>query len=162
MNRKVKRMKFEIKRNKTVLYVLGSAFMVSCTLMLLAAVFNCSNGDVEAMCLIGAIPFCVVGLAIYLYGNMLSSFYFLIEPNFLTIQNGERIQHILDWESIDTITYIDNKLPCKRCSLTKARTQCEIAIKLTSGEEYRYIGSEQVNHEMLEMISHHHDVINFP
>lgn len=155
-------MKFEIKRDKTVLYVLGSVFMILCTLMLLAAVFNFGNGEVEALCLIGAIPFCITGLAIYLYGNMLPSFYFLIEPNFLTIQNGERIQHILDWESIDTITYIDNKLLCKRCSLTKAKTQCEIAIKLTSDVEYRYIGSEQANHEMLEMISHHRDIINFP
>lgn len=154
-------MKFEIKRNKTVLYVLGSVFMVLCALMLLAAVFNCSNGEVEAMCLIGAVPFCIVGLAVYLYGNMLPNFYFLIEPNFLTIQNGERIQHILDWESIDTITYIDNKLPCKRRLVTAAETLYEIVIKLTSGEEYRYIGSEQANHEMLEMISHHHDVINF-
>lgn len=162
MNRKVKRMKFEIKRDKTVLYVLSTVFMVLCTLMLLAAVFNCSNSEVEAVCLIGAIPFCITGLVIYLCSNMLPSFYFLVEPNFLTIQNGERIQHILDWESIDTITYIDDKPPCKRHSVTKARTQCEIAIKLTSGEEYRYIGSKQVNREMLEMMSHHHDIINFP
>lgn len=162
MNRKVKRMKFEIKRNKIVLYVLGSVFMVLCALMLLAAVFNCSNGDVKALCLIGAIQFCVIGLVIYLYGNMMPSFYFLIEPNFLTIQNGERIQHILDWESIDTITYKDAKLTCKRRLVTTAETLYEIVIKLTSGEEYRYIGSKQVNREMLEMMSHHHDIINFP
>ena len=154
-------MKFEIKRNKTVLYVLSFAFMVLCALMLIAAVFNFSNGEVEALCLIGAIPFCIVGLAIFLYGNTLPSFYFLIEPNFLTIQNGERIQHILDWDSIDTITYIDDKQTCRWRSVIKAETLYEIVIKLTSGEEYRYIGSGQASHEMLEMISHHRDIVNF-